>query len=205
MSDTAADILDAAERLFAANGYGATSIRSITREAGVNVAAVHYHFGTKESVLRGVLDRIAGPINQRRRDLLDRLDNPTVSDLIEAFVRPDLEVLEELHQRNRAAARFAGRTYADRSEPMATITQEQFASTAAQFVERLALRLPHLTDDEVWWRLGRTVAVIVDIFSGYPETGMRPDETEQMIRRLVTYLTAAMEAPNPEGGESADE
>jgi AcrR family transcriptional regulator len=47
-------ILDAAERLFAAHGYDAVSVREITRDAEVNVAAVHYHFGSKEAVLRGV-------------------------------------------------------------------------------------------------------------------------------------------------------
>ena len=204
MGDTKADILDAAERLFAANGYGATSIRSITREAGVNVAAVHYHFGSKERVLRGVLDRIAVPINDRRQNLLDALDNPSVADLIEAFVRPDLEILQEMQDRHRAAARFAGRLYADRSEPMATITREQFAAIAARFVEHLVPRLPHLTTDEIWWRIHRTVAVIIDIFSGYPEQGLSPDETEEMIHRLVNYLTTAMEAPSPKGARSTE-
>ena len=204
MADTATDILDAAERLFAANGYGATSIRSITREAAANVAAVHYHFGSKEEVLRGVLDRIAVPINRRRRELLDSLDDPSVADLVEAFVRPDLEILQDLQRRNRAAARFAGRIYADRSEPMATITREQFAAIAADFVKRLIPRLPHLSADEVWWRIQRTVAVIVDFFSGYPEKGLSPDETEETIRRLVIYLTAAMEAPSPKGAEPTE-
>lgn len=204
MQDTATRILDAAERLFAANGYGATSIRSITREAEVNVAAVHYHFGSKEKVLRGVLDRIAGPINQRRRELLDALDDPAVSDLVEAFIRPDLEVLHQLHRRNRAAARFAGRVYADRSEPMATITQEQFSAIAAQFVNRLASRLEEVSTDELRWRLHRVVAVIVDIFSGYPEGGMSRAETEEMIDRLVNFITPAMEAPEPKGAASND-
>lgn len=204
MQDTATDILDAAERLFAANGYGATSIRSITREADVNVAAVHYHFGSKEKVLRGVLDRIVGPVNDRRRELIEALDDPTVSDLLEAFVRPDLEVLRDLHRRNRAAARFAGRIYADRSEPMATITQEQFSPIATEFVDQLAPLLPHLTIEEIWWRLRRVVAVIVDIFSGYPQEGMSQAQTEDEIHRLVNFLTAAIEAPDPRGAPSTD-
>ena len=87
---------------------------------------------------------------------------------------------------------------------MATITREQFTSIATEFVEQLAPRLPHLTTDEIWWRIGRTVAVIVDFFGGYPEQGLSPDETEEMIHRLVNYLTAAMEAPSPKGAEPTE-
>ena len=54
--DTKARILDAAERLFADNGYSATSLRDITNEAGVNLAAVNYHFGSKEALLSAVLE-----------------------------------------------------------------------------------------------------------------------------------------------------
>ena len=49
--DTKERILDAAERLFAAHGFAGTSLRAVTKEAGVNLAAVHYHFGTKEDLL----------------------------------------------------------------------------------------------------------------------------------------------------------
>ena len=45
-------ILDVAERLFADFGFPVTSLRDITREAGVNLAAVNYHFGSKEALAR---------------------------------------------------------------------------------------------------------------------------------------------------------
>ena len=70
--DTRTDILNAAERLFAQKGFDGTAIREITRAANVNVAAIHYHYGSKEQVLRGVTDRIIGPLNDRRFELLDR-------------------------------------------------------------------------------------------------------------------------------------
>ena len=50
-------ILDVAETLFADNGFAATSLRDITREAGVNIAAVNYHFGSKDGLLGAVLER----------------------------------------------------------------------------------------------------------------------------------------------------
>ena len=69
--DTKDRILDTAERLFADKGYPATSLRDITNEAGVNLAAVNYHFGSKEALLSAVLDRRIGPVNEKRLELLD--------------------------------------------------------------------------------------------------------------------------------------
>ena len=64
--DTKTRILDAAENLFAARGYHNTSLREITKEAGVNLAAVNYHFGSKEALLRAVIKRRLVPLNQVR-------------------------------------------------------------------------------------------------------------------------------------------
>src|SRR5258708_25733138 len=65
-------IIDAAERLFIRDGIDATSLRAVTREAGVNVAAIHYYFGSRDELLRAVLDRIVTPVNERRLVLLDQ-------------------------------------------------------------------------------------------------------------------------------------
>lgn len=64
-------ILDAAERLFARDGFDATSLRAITAEAKVNLAAVNYHFQSKEALVQAVIGRRLGPINVRRLELLD--------------------------------------------------------------------------------------------------------------------------------------
>src|SRR5499427_5778412 len=68
-------ILDAAEALFMEHGFEATSLRSITAAAGVNLAAVNYHFGSKEELFQAVLTRRLDPMNQERVDLLTRLEN----------------------------------------------------------------------------------------------------------------------------------
>ena len=84
MIDTKERILETAERSFAENGYAATSLRSIIGEAGVNLAAVHYHFGSKEELLKAVILRRAEPVNARRLALLDECES-------RAGGRPDLE------------------------------------------------------------------------------------------------------------------
>src|SRR3982750_1807325 len=67
-------ILDAGERLFVEHGFEATSLRSLPPAAGVNLAAVHYHFGSKEELFQAVLTRRLDPMNQARVSLLDRYE-----------------------------------------------------------------------------------------------------------------------------------
>src|SRR5207342_676033 len=67
-------ILDAAESLFMEHGYEATSLRAITSGAGVNLASVNYHFGSKEELFQAVLTRRLDPMNQERLDLLSALE-----------------------------------------------------------------------------------------------------------------------------------
>jgi AcrR family transcriptional regulator len=56
------DILDAAEMLFADQGYAATSIREVAEAVGVNTALVHYYFGRKPQLLEAVFDRVLEPL-----------------------------------------------------------------------------------------------------------------------------------------------
>src|SRR3954471_6891345 len=73
-ADTKARMLDAAEALFMEHGFEATSMRAITAAAAVNLAAVNYHFGSKEELFEAVLTRRLDPMNQHRIGLLDRLE-----------------------------------------------------------------------------------------------------------------------------------
>src|SRR5215475_2538235 len=74
MLGTKQKILNAAIDLIAEQGYGATSLRHIIAEAGVNLAAIHYHFGSKEELLDQVVLRKAAPVNSERIAMLDRAE-----------------------------------------------------------------------------------------------------------------------------------
>src|ERR1017187_314100 len=81
MIDTKDKILDSAERLFGEQGYSETSLRHIIADAGVNLAAIHYHFGSKEDLLEQLIRRRADPINQVRLDALERFEADAGADL----------------------------------------------------------------------------------------------------------------------------
>src|SRR5437660_3119973 len=97
-ADTKTRILDAAERLFMEHGFEATSLRQLTSAAGVNLAAVNYHFGSKEDLFQAVLTRRLDAMNQERIDLLDRVEReaagepPQVEKVIFAMLVPALRL-----------------------------------------------------------------------------------------------------------------
>jgi AcrR family transcriptional regulator len=101
-ADTKTTILDAAEALFAEHGFVATSLRQLTTRAGVNLAAVNYHFGSKDELARAVLLRRIAPVNAERRRRLDALPQPaTVEHVVRAFVEPVLRAGELVGGENR--------------------------------------------------------------------------------------------------------
>src|ERR1022692_4678526 len=93
-STTKDRILDAAERLLSKNGFDATSLRAITAEADVNLAAVNYHFHSKDALMKALIARRLGPVNQKRLAMLDAVESAAgngplpVGAVIAAFISP---------------------------------------------------------------------------------------------------------------------
>src|SRR5437867_5639261 len=104
MIPTKQKILDTAERLFAQKGYAATSMRQIISKAGVNLAAIHYHFGSKEELLDEIVQRKAGPVNAERLALLEAAKEAAngrplkVEEILEALLRPMVTVASQNEQ-----------------------------------------------------------------------------------------------------------
>src|SRR5580692_6974327 len=133
MTETRDKILDTAERLFGEYGYAATSLRQIIAAAGVNLAAIHYHFGSKEELLDDLVKRKVAPLNAERMALLDRYeaeagDRPVPLDkLLNAFLQPPLQRVKE----NPEFARLMGRLYGEGLMPQ--IAERNFQTIVARF------------------------------------------------------------------------
>src|SRR6476661_8456099 len=97
MIGTKQKILDAAEQLIAEQGYAGTSLRQIIASAGVNLASIHYHFGSKDDLLHELMTRKAGPVNEKRIELLDRYAAESggaplpIEKILEAFFAPMID------------------------------------------------------------------------------------------------------------------
>jgi len=209
-------ILDAAEKLFSDQGFSETSLRAITTEADVNLAAVNYHFGTKDGLMEAVFERRIAPLNQERIALLDALeasdDNPPLERILEAFVGPPLRLHRDTDRGGPMFMRLLGRTLTEPSPAIHEIFVRQFAEIAARFTPAMKHALPVLPADEVFWRMhfaiGAMAHTMCDTFrlkllsAGRCDAGEDIDAT---IRRLVSFIAGGLRAPGPvdtPGGET---
>jgi AcrR family transcriptional regulator len=204
-------ILDTAERQFALYGFAGTSLRRITREAGVNVAAIHYHYGSKEQLLRATMERILAPVNAERLRLLDEAiaaadGAPTVEAILSAFLCPDLLLIRDLGERGLILARFSGRSATEPDEVVGRVLREVFGDLGARFVDALALAVPDVPPPELLWRLRCVVAIITYLLvnTGTILSLLDPDDVEGTAERLVAFLAPAIRSPLPSAGSIPD-
>jgi AcrR family transcriptional regulator len=204
--DTKERILDAAERLFAAHGFAGTSLRAVTKEAGVNLAAVHYHFGTKEDLLRAVLSRIVVPVNRERLRLLGQVeaaagsDPPSLEGILEAFIAPDLRLIRDLGERGVIITRFLGRSYTEPAEMVQALSREHYEELGQRFMEVFARALPELGQAELYFRFKLVLGVLTYILADTDPTGGYAEDLSDIdgtVRRLVAFLAAGLRAPVP--------
>ncbi len=152
-------ILAATEKLFVIHGFDATSLRAITTEAGVNLAAVNYHFGSKEELFALVLTNRLDTLNLERVRLLDALEQKgfdatyTVEQLIATMFLPALQLARNPERGGDAFLRFLGRAYADPSPFVRDLLAERYAAQNARFVHAFAKALPDLAAQDLSMRL----------------------------------------------------
>jgi AcrR family transcriptional regulator len=197
MSETREKILDTAERLIGEQGYAATSLRQIINEAGVNLAAVHYHFGSKEDLLDAVVMRKVGPVNEARLAALTRVEQeagdgaPEVDQVLDAFFAPTAVVASG----NPQFVRLMGRIYSEGLMPQ--IVQKHFRPTAGQFLLALRRALPDLPEEDLMWRVHFMVGAMAHTMCGepvFPGADANMDFALRM-KRLVAFLSAGFRAP----------
>jgi AcrR family transcriptional regulator len=196
--DTKTRILDAAEKLFADKGFYATSLRDITAEAEVNLAAVNYHFQTKDSLIDAVIGRRVAPVNRRRLEMLAAAgSNPSVEQIVEAFVAPLLE------RDISPLLPMMGRVLATPDLVLFRLFKKHSAGVSEQFRKALESALPSLSASERMWRLlfmGGAMAhvlswshVIVEMSEGVCD----PTDRKDVTARLVRFVAAGFRATEP--------
>ena len=204
--DTKQKILDAAECLFARDGYHTTSLRSITAEADVNLAAVNYHFGSKEALLEATIMRRLTPLNEIRAAQLEALlddsakrnVSPCCREVLRTFVEPTLS----LRQKGSDAENFIaliGRTLAEPRGVAMNIFMRHMAPLMQRISQALVLSLPGLSQQEIYWRLHFTIGSLSHIMRCHERHFNVPDDinvdlpVEQVVEYFLDFATAGME------------
>jgi len=208
-------ILDAAEALFMEHGFEATSLRSITATAGVNLAAVNYHFGSKEELFQAVLTRRLDPMNQERVALLTDLERRAAPDpvpceqILSAMFVPALNLARDPARGGKNFLRLLGRAYADPAPFIRRFLSEQYALMIARFKAAFARALPELPARELSWRLHFIMGALSYTLAGTDALKLIAELTpaeagndEILLRRLAPFLLAGLTSPLPDANEA---
>lgn len=193
-------LLDAAEALFAERGIDAVSVRAVNAAAGANVAAVHYHFGSKEALVAAVLRRRMDALGARRLAILEALpaDAPSVRAVVEALVVPLAELGADPAGPGRAYVRVLAMLQGGGAESRALLGTA-FAPQFEPFDAALARALPDLPATVRHFRLALVGTLVVQTLAD-PEAaaatlGLDPTDHDIVVAALVDTVTGALAAP----------
>lgn len=206
-TDTKQKIMDTAEHLFARDGYRGTSLRAITGKAGVNLAAVNYHFGSKTSLLETVIRRRILPLNQIRKKRLKQLrenarkkkKTPDIKDVLTAFIEPTLLFMESSPGAKNFIA-FIGRSFTGPDDTVRKVFMRFIKPMFYLLFEAACDSLPNQPQETIFWRLHFTMGALFHTMqlSGNVDIGpknLHADiNAKSLINHIIPYITAGMKA-----------
>lgn len=202
--DTRAAILEAAETLFSARGYGAVGLREIARQAEVHPSSINYHFGGKLGCLEALYERYTAPINARRRELIGEASRiagrrERMGAILRGYLLPAFVALDDRSGGARFTRLRAVLSAEGDGEARAIIARS-FDDMSTLLIDKLAECLPAARREDIVWQchflLGALYYTLIN-----PErierlsggTALAGDH-ERAIAMLVRSTTAGLEA-----------
>jgi AcrR family transcriptional regulator len=208
-ADTKTRILDAAESLFVNGGFDSMSMRQITSAAGVNLAAVNYHFGTKDALIHAVLSRRLDPLDAQRRAMLDAFESNYGASLncehvLVALFLPAVRIFRSDAPGADRFLHFIGRAYTDPSPVVRDFIQTHYIETLGRFFFAFQRTLPELSREDLGFRLNFAMGALSGILAGGNTQRLIREFTQQqgdheavILSRLSSLMVAALKAPLP--------
>jgi len=206
--ETRTRILEAAEELFMQHGFGGTSMRQLTAKAGANLAAVNYHFGSKDALIEAVFRRRLDPMNAGRIAELDRLEREAAGRalapeaIIRAFVGASLRMIEDSKSGGRNFIRLLGRTYTDPQKHIRSLIGQLYAPAMERFKSAFERALPQTPREELVWRIhfmfGTLAYTLAATDTVQLIAGCKPEDrydARLLEARLTAFLAAGLLAP----------
>jgi AcrR family transcriptional regulator len=200
-TDTVDRILDAAEELFAERGFSETSLRMITSKAKVNLAAVNYHFGSKNALIHAVF-----ALEIAFNDLEARCDGqpPTLNQTLWALTDSAIRMPQRNEKGISIFMRLLGLAYTQSQGHLRRFLEQEYSQPFSRFMRLLKEATPQLSAVDRYWRiqfmLGATAFTMSssDALRGILQNKLGVETTVQEIAaRLVPFLAAGMQAEDP--------
>ncbi|MDX6766482.1 MAG: TetR/AcrR family transcriptional regulator [Candidatus Methylacidiphilales bacterium] len=195
-------IMDAGEKAFAEWGFAAASLRQITSEAGVNLAAVNYYFGSKDVLYTSILSRVVQPLNQARIALLEKAllraaGKPlALETILDAFCRPCFEFSRQKEKQHLLV--LLGKSLYESDAFMIRLMEHEWKPVVVHFERELKRTLPELPSAELTWRFHFAIGAMIHTISQaraleYLSNGeCNMTDGEEVLRRLVAFGAAGM-------------
>lgn len=184
-------LLDAAEQLFAERGFESVSVRDVTQLAKANVAAINYHFGSRDGLIGLVVTRYISPVNEERLARLETLEKKwsgkavPIEEIIDAFVRPLAGFVRKSELSERLFCKLMGRIFSLQGDGLPPTVEEQMRGLSDRFMRALSKSLPTVSAEDLSWRTHFVVGGVIHMLLN-----------QEMLHRLTNGAsgTPTMEA-----------
>jgi AcrR family transcriptional regulator len=203
LDDTKTRILDVAEELFGERGLDRISIRDITKKAKVNLAAINYHFGSKEDLIAAVFERRVIPVNEARISALEAVEksagkkSPKLEAILEAFIRPALQCSLKASKGGAAFSKLFGRCLSEPSPKVEALLKKQFEPLMVRMDAALMRALPKLSRSEIFWRMKFTFGALHHWLltkDKFLPNWVEDIDVEEQVQKLISYAAAGLRA-----------
>lgn len=197
-------LLDAAELLFAEKGFEAVSVRDITQLAKTNVAAVNYHFGSRDHLLTLVMLRYMTPVTEERLARLEFIErkwhgnSPPLEEILDSLVRPLVAQVKKSELAERLFYKLTGRICAGQADGLPPQIEDQFKRTSERFSKALAQALPSIPPEELAWRIHFVIGGMIhmlthgEIFSRISGGVSGSPTMEVTLSRFIRFAAAGL-------------
>ena len=194
-------ILGAAEELFAQFGFTGTSLRQVTSRADVNIAAVNYHFGSKENLVNEVFRRRMDDMSAQRlaalRAALAKAPDE-LEPILAAFVEPALALAQDRHG-GASFVRVVARAYAEKNDSLRKFLSDHYGHVLREFAKAISNCVPGLSKEELYWRLDFLAGALTYAMADFglikrPGGVTEAAHRERAARELIRFAAAGFKS-----------
>lgn len=201
-------ILRAAERIYAASGFHGMSLRDVTLLAGVNLAAVNYHFGSKDKLIHALADRRLSPVNAHRLEQLDRLRREhgkqaiPLPELVSALIDPVFKALRQGKNNRAIMVRLVAQMMIDDPRRFSHLHRVFYKDVVERFHDELQKTLPHLNSHQISARFFCAFCSVLGLrllhetMDWFLHTRAEERQFELLEQEMRTFMLGAFAASN---------